>query len=280
MDFLFKREVEIPNSTYPDDFYLYLGSGTVEEASHEMYSVVPEVSVVHICFTLLTLLITVFGLFSAWIKVRVFGARPGGDGRLTDASQERLYIGEAIIATVYGIALSGFAAGVITPYVWGDPAGSVQSTLTLELTRVVIALSVFAVGVELPKAYVLRHWKSLAMLLGPAMLWGWLVSAAFMYALIPGIDYLAALVIAAATAPTDPILAASVVGKGRYAQEHVPAHLRHILQCESGCNDGAAFPFLYLASFMLLREERSIGKRLVILGLATSTMQAADYRPL
>lgn len=38
-----------------------------------------------------------------------------------------------------------------------------------------------------------------------------------------------------------------------------PAHIRHILQAESGSNDGAAFPFLYLALFLLLREDRSIG---------------------
>jgi len=71
------------------------------------------------------------------------------------------------------------------------------------------------------------------------------------------------------------------VGKGKYAQEHVPAHIRHVLQCESGCNDGpsplsfadcreltdgfvfrfsgAAFPFLYLAMFLVLREETSVG---------------------
>lgn len=65
-----------------------------------------------------------------------------------------------------------------------------------------------------------------------------------MYAIIPGLEFLPALVLAAGVTPTDPILASSVVGKGKYAQEHVPSHIRHILQAESGCNDGAAFPFL------------------------------------
>lgn len=134
--------------------------------------------------------------------------------------------------------------------------------ITLELTRVIIALSVFAIGVELPKAYVLRHWRSLAILLGPmyaflasltepysrfgvrSMFIGWMITAAFITLLIPGLDFLPALVVAAGLTPTDPILAASVVGKGKFAQDHVPAHIRHILQAESGCNDGAAFPFL------------------------------------
>lgn len=113
------------------------------------------------------------------------------------------------------------------------------------------------------------------------MLFGWIISGLLMYAIIPGLEFLPALVIAAGVTPTgmysllyrlkdhsqltdqtetDPILASSVVGKGKFAQEHVPAHIRHILQAESGSNDGAAFPFLYLALFLLLREEKSVGE--------------------
>jgi NhaP-type Na+/H+ or K+/H+ antiporter len=33
-----------------------------------------------------------------------------------------------------------------------------------------------------------------------------------------------------------------------------------LLQSESGCNDGAAFPFLYLSIFLLLRGDDSVGK--------------------
>lgn len=76
------------------------------------------------------------------------------------------------------------------------------------------------------------------------MFLGWMTAGALMYAIIPGLEFLPALVLAAGVTPTDPILASSVVGKGKYAQEHVPSHIRHILQAESGCNDGAAFPFL------------------------------------
>lgn len=86
------------------------------------------------------------------------------------------------------------------------------------------------------------------------MIIGWLVSAGFIYALIPGLDFLGALVVAACVTPTDPILAASVVGKGKFAQEHVPSHIRHILQAESGANDGAAFPFLYLVCSGLINR--------------------------
>merc|ERR1711939_535224 len=97
------------------------------------------------------------------------------------------------------------------------------------------------------------------MLLVPLMMAGWLITAGLIYGLIPGLSFLGSLVVAACATPTDPILAASVVGKGKFAQQHVPSHIRHLLQCESGCNDGAAFPFLYLALFLLFREERSVG---------------------
>jgi len=83
------------------------------------------------------------------------------------------------------------------------------------------------------------------------MVYGWLVSAALIYALVPGLTYLSCLVIAACVTPTDPILAQAVVG-GKFADQHVPAHIRHLLSAESGCNDGAAFPFLYIALYLTL----------------------------
>lgn len=146
------------------------------------------------------------------------------------------------------------AINLFDPTDWGGtesraPGGHITDEITLEVMRVTIALSVFAVGVELPKKYLLRHWRSMFMLLGPVMIWGWLVTAGFIRLLVPGLDFLNSLVVAACVTPTDPILAQAVVG-GPWAEKHVPAHLRHMLQCESGCNDGAAFPFLYLALFL------------------------------
>ena len=44
------------------------------------------------------------------------------------------------------------------------------------------------------------------------MIIGWMISGALMYAIIPGLEFLPALVVAAGVTPTDPILASSVVG--------------------------------------------------------------------
>jgi NhaP-type Na+/H+ or K+/H+ antiporter len=56
----------------------------------------------------------------------------------------------------------------------------------------------------------------------------WLVSAAFIFALIPGLTFLEALCIAACVTPTDPVLANSVV-KGRFAEKHIPPHIRNLM---------------------------------------------------
>ena len=144
-----------------------------------------------------------------------------------------------------------YGADIFNPREWGGAAPGTVDTITLEVTRVVLAIGVFAIGVELPKAYMARHWRSLAFLLVPVMTWGWFVSAGLIFALVPGLNFLSALAVAACLTPTDPILAAAVVG-GKYADKHVPAHIRHLLAAESGCNDGAAFPFLYIALYLIL----------------------------
>lgn len=199
-------------------------------------------------------------------------------GTLGDSAliKERFYAGEAIVATGFGIIFGPYCANLIDPRSWGDPT---FNEITLEFTRIVLALSVFAVGVELPRAYVKRHFQSLAMMLGPLMLIGWLVVSGLIYALIPGLSFLGALIVGACLTPTDPILAASVVGKGKFAQKHVPSHIRHLLQAESGSNDGAAFPFLYLAMFLNFREARSVGHAIgmwIVLGALAPILGSED----
>lgn len=65
------------------------------------------------------------------------------------------------------ILLGPYGAGIFDPRSWGDH--NTESYITLELTRVVLAIGVFAIGVELPKAYMRKHWKSIAFLLVPVM---------------------------------------------------------------------------------------------------------------
>lgn len=91
-----------------------------------------NVDAAHVIYTILGLFTVIFGLFSMFIK-------------------ERLYLGEAPIATITGIILGPQVLGWFDPNKWGGGNQSTLDEITLEVTRVVIALGVFSVGVELPK---------------------------------------------------------------------------------------------------------------------------------
>jgi NhaP-type Na+/H+ or K+/H+ antiporter len=159
--------------------------------------------------------------------------------------KERMYIGEATVATICGLIFGPHAANLIDPQSWGS-----VDIVTIEFSRIVLVVQCFAVGVELPKFYMERHWKSVIFLLVPVMMFGWLVTGLFVWWMIPPLSWLESLVVAACVTATDPVLASSVVGKGKFAKR-VPKHLRDLLSAESGCNDGMAFPFIYLSLYMI-----------------------------
>ena len=159
--------------------------------------------------------------------------------------KEKLYIGEATVATICGIIFGPHAANLFDPLSWGN-----VDKIALECSRIVLVVQCFAVGVELPKAYMERHWRSVTFLLVPVMTFGWLITSLFIWWMIVPISWLEALAIAACVTATDPVLASSVVGKGKFAKR-VPKHLRDVLSAESGCNDGMAFPFIYLSIYLI-----------------------------
>jgi Na(+)/H(+) antiporter len=175
----------------------------------------------HIAYACVGIFSTIFLLVSLFVK-------------------EKLYIGEATVATIAGLILGPHCLGWFDPVTWGN-----TDYLTLELLRIVLCIQIVAVAVELPRKYMKRHWVLVAVLLLPVMTIGWLVVGLFIWALIPHFDFPLALLVLACVTATDPILAAAVVGKGKFA-ERVPGHLRNLLSAESGCNDGMAFPFIYL----------------------------------
>lgn len=159
--------------------------------------------------------------------------------------KERMYIGEATVATICGLIFGPHAANLINPDSWGS-----VDEVTLEFSRIVLVVQCFAVGVELPKFYMEKHWRSVVMLLLPVMTWGWLVTSLIVWWMVPTLSWLESLTVAACVTATDPVLASSVVGKGKFAKR-VPKHLRDLLSAESGCNDGMAFPFIYLSLYLI-----------------------------
>lgn len=182
----------------------------------------------HLIYLTLSFFLILYALFSELIR-------------------NRLHLSEPPLATLSGIALGPLAADVSGASKW-----AFQDNITQELARVVACVQVFAVGLDLPSAYVKRHWRGLAVLLGPNMIFGWLISAAVLK-LVIGIQWSNAFIIAATLTPTDPVLSASVLGETRFSMR-VPKRIRHILAAESGCNDGTAYPFLYAAIFAVTQD--------------------------
>ncbi|KIJ25190.1 hypothetical protein M422DRAFT_193775, partial [Sphaerobolus stellatus SS14] len=135
-----------------------------------------DVTPTHLAITLAGGFIVLFGMFSLFLR-------------------EKLYIGEACWAFLFGVVMGPYGANLFNPRSWVTSESNLVDsqqlqTLTLEVSRIVLAIGVFAIGVELPKAYMKRHWKSLFFLLGPCMIWGWFVSAGLIFALIPGLNFL------------------------------------------------------------------------------------------
>ncbi|KAI9189267.1 Na+/H+ antiporter [Blastocladiella emersonii ATCC 22665] len=169
--------------------------------------------------------------------------------------RERLYIGETTFALIFGIAIGGKALKLVHTEHWNE---ELVTEITFECTRFVIALQVCFAGAELPARYLWKEPRSINMLLFVLMTFKWLLTAA-MVSVILGMNYLDALIIASCVAPTDPVLANAIV-KGKYAERHVPEHIRALLSAESGANDGLGFPFLFLALY--LRTNASVGAAL------------------
>ncbi|KAI8047734.1 Cation/H+ exchanger [Gilbertella persicaria] len=195
-----------------------------------------EVETISIVIFILGGFILLFGLTSLVIK-------------------ERLYISEASVAIACGIIFGPLCANFINVESWGD-----EDMITKQFCRIVIGIQVMAVGVALPKAYLRKEIVSLAMLLLPIMIYMWLMSGLLVWGLIPGVNFLESLMIAACFTPTDPVLANSVV-QGKFAEKKVPAHVRNLISCESGANDGLGYPFLFLAIYLLqMNTGAAIGK--------------------
>ncbi len=66
-----------------------------------------------------------------------------------------------------------------------------------------------------------------------------LVVTAVLAHTVAGLPWLEAFLIGAVLSPTDPVFAAAIVGR-----REVPRRLRHLLNVESGVNDGLALPFV------------------------------------
>ena len=187
-----------------------------------------EPTATHLTYLILATFLILYALFSVFIR-------------------NRLHLSEPPLAMITGIIFGPKGINALDPIEWGF-----FDDVTQEFSRIIAGLQVFAVGLELPKHYMSRHWKSLLWMLGPVMAFGWLVCA-FLIMVLFDTDVPTALMIAACLTPTDPVLAASVLSNSQFSNR-VPSRVKHLLSAESGCNDGISFPFLYVGTMFLIKR--------------------------
>lgn len=162
---------------------------------------------------------------------------------------ERLWLTPPLLALVVGIVLGPDVSGAVDPAAWGlDVLHLVE-----QVTWLTLGISLFAIGVHLPPDYVWRHVRPLFLVavVGTVLMWlasGLVVGLAFDLGVVP------ALLIGAAMAPTDPVLAGTIT-TGPEARKNVPARLRHLLYAESATNDGLALAVVMLSTLLWTHEQ-------------------------
>lgn len=140
-----------------------------------------------------------------------------------------------------GIGAALFWAPVV-PGLAPDPRA--HPVLTERLTELVVIISLMGAGLKIGRAIGWRSWIITWRLLGLAMPLT-IAALALLASGLLGLGAASALLLAAALAPTDPVLASDVqVGPPGSGEED---ETRFALTSEAGLNDGLAFPFVHAA---------------------------------
>ena len=160
----------------------------------------------------------------------------------------RLPLSPAVLYFLCGMALGPWGFDWLT-------VDLAQQTLFLErLCELAVLVSLFATGSNLGTTLRGRHWGTPIRLATGAMLLTIVALAGFAYAWLH-MPLGAAIILAAALAPTDPVLAGDV----QVADASDRDRLRFGLTGEAGLNDGAAFPFVMLGLGLLSLHELGPG---------------------
>ncbi|BEI91478.1 uncharacterized protein CcaverHIS019_0402980 [Cutaneotrichosporon cavernicola] len=187
-------------------------------------------------------------------SLAIFGGYLVFFGLVSFYFKERLYMSEALMAFLVGIAFGPIGAGVFSPIDWVHGDEHQLDYVTYQISRIVMGLQVLFTGLNLPMKYIWRQKHSLSILLLPVMTTAWFTVGLLVWGLIPGMTFCEALVIGSCVTPTDPVLANSIC-KGRFAEKYVPLGVRNIILAEAGANDGLGFPFLFIPLLLILRYE-------------------------
>lgn len=177
-------------------------------------------------------------------------------GVLLSALADRTILSTSALFLVAGIVLGSGGFGVLTM--------SPSDPLVSGLAELALFAVLFTDGMKAGWGDLRRAWRlpGRALLLGLPLTLGLTAVAAH---LLMGLDWPTSLLVGAILSPTDPVFASALVGN-----EKVPARLRHLLNVESGVNDGLALPFvIILLAAASRREAHSVEVALeLVIGIA------------
>lgn len=153
-------------------------------------------------------------------------------GVLISERAHRTVLSTAVLFLVGGFLLGPGALGFITVST-GDP-------IVGGLAELALFSVLFTDGMRVGYRDLRAAWRlpGRALLLGLPLT---LVLTALFAHLVAGLPWLESFLLGAILAPTDPVFAAAIVGR-----EEVPGRLRHLLNVESGVNDGLALPIVLI----------------------------------
>lgn len=143
------------------------------------------------------------------------------------------------------IVCIALGAGFFTLFTGEDaPLPIAYPELTERLTEFVVIIALMGAGLKIDRPFNLRRWGTTWRLLAVTMPLS-IVAIMLLGHWMTGLSLATALLLGAALAPTDPVLAADVqVGPPKSGEED---EVRFGLTSEAGLNDGLAFPFVHLA---------------------------------
>ncbi|MQA85791.1 MAG: sodium:proton antiporter [Streptosporangiales bacterium] len=179
-----------------------------------------------------------------------------------------LLLGVLVSGLAHRTVLSTAALFLVAGFVLGDEVLGVLRIQGTDLIRVLAELALFAVLFTDGMRVGFRDLRSAWRLPGRALFFGLpltLAATTLLARYVVGLGWAESFLIGAVLAPTDPVFAAALVGR-----EEVPRRLRHLLNVESGLNDGLALPFVIVLLAVVGREPTHPGELLseIALGIA------------
>ncbi|QYM79217.1 cation:proton antiporter [Horticoccus luteus] len=162
---------------------------------------------------------------------------------------DRTIVSTAVLFLLAGVAVGGGGFGLIRL----EP----DSPVVGHLANYALVAVLFTDGMKLGWGRLRSAWvlPGRALLLGLPLT---MLATALLAHFVAGLSWLDAWLVGAVLCPTDPVFAAAIVGR-----EGVSRRLRHLLNVESGLNDGLALPIVLGILAVGGVAERSLGLHVV-----------------